>query len=124
DTRAVAGPCDLARQAAGRAAWADACDHLLAADGDHALDLDDLELLGTAAYLGGRADVSADAWARAHRRRVELGDSLGAARCAFWLAFQLLNAGELARGRGWAERAQRLLAAEGECSEHGYVQYC
>lgn len=120
----MAGSRDLARQAARRAAWADACDHLLAADDDQSLDVDDLELLGAAAYLGGRTDVSADAWTRAHRRRVERGDSLGAARCAFWLAFQLLNAGELARGRGWAERAQRLLAAEGDCTERGYVQYC
>lgn len=118
------GSRDLARRAARRSAWTDACDHLLAADGDGRLDADDLELLGAAAYLGGRADVSADAWARAHRKRVELGDPLGAARCAFWLAFQLLNADELARGRGWAERARRSLASEGDCSGHGYVRYC
>ena len=30
-------------------------------------------------------------------------------RCVFWLAFGLLNKGELARGGGWVDRAQRLL---------------
>ena len=40
-----------------------------------------------------------------------MGDPARAARCAFWLAFGLLNAGELARGGGWVDRAQRLLAA-------------
>jgi len=34
-----------------------------------------------------------------------------AVRCAFWLAYALLNKGELARGGGWLARARRLLEA-------------
>jgi hypothetical protein len=32
-----------------------------------------------------------------------------AARCAFWLAFELMNAAEMAHAGGWLARAQRLL---------------
>ena len=47
-----------------------------------------------------------------------------AARCAFWLAFGLLNNGDLARGGGWVDRAQRLLDDAGlECVEQGYLRY-
>jgi hypothetical protein len=30
-------------------------------------------------------------------------------RCAFWIAFDLLNRGDLARGGAWVDRARRLL---------------
>ena len=47
-----------------------------------------------------------------------------AARCAFWLAFALLNGGELARGGGWVDRAQRLLDERRlDCVEQGYLRY-
>ena len=45
-----------------------------------------------------------------------------AARCAFWLAFGLLNRGELAPGGGWIARARRLLDDhELDCVEQGYL---
>ena len=44
--------------------------------------------------------------------------------CAFWLAFVLLNHGDLARGGGWIHRAERLLDSVGiDCVEEGYVVY-
>lgn len=106
-------------------AWADAFVHLSAAAEDSPLEIDDLERQAAAAYLVGRADVSVDLWATAHHECVRHADVARAARCAFWLAFVLLNRGELARGGGWVDRAQRLLdEGEADCVEHGYLRYC
>jgi tetratricopeptide (TPR) repeat protein len=45
-----------------------------------------------------------------------------AVRCAFWLAFGLLNRGEQARGGGWIARARRLLdEGRRDCVERGYL---
>ncbi len=64
-------------------------------------------------------------WAGAYHECTRVDDVARAARCAFWLAFVLLNKGELARGSGWVHRAQRLLDGGGrDCVEHGYLRYC
>ena len=61
-------------------------------------------------------------WARAHHEFLRRGDAERAARCAFWLAFSLLNQGELARGGGWLARARRLLDdGRRDCVEQGYL---
>ena len=113
---------DRGRESFGRQAWGDACAQLSAADHEAPLDLDDLQRLAVAAYLVGRDGESADVWARAHHECLRLGDAARAARCAFWLAFGLLNQGEVARGSGWLARARRLLD-EGhlDCVEQGYL---
>jgi DNA-binding CsgD family transcriptional regulator/tetratricopeptide (TPR) repeat protein len=106
-------------------AWADAFVHLSAAAEDSQLEIDDLERQAAAAYLIGRADRSVELWAMAHHDCARRADVARAARCAFWLAFVLLNRGELARGGGWVDRTQRLLdEGEIDCVEHGYLQYC
>jgi DNA-binding CsgD family transcriptional regulator len=105
--------------------WADAFVHLSAAAEDSPLAIDDLERQAAAAYLIGRADESVDLWATAYHDCSQRSDAARAARCGFWLAFVLLNRGELARGRGWVDRAQRLLnEGEVDCVEHGYLGYC
>jgi hypothetical protein len=51
-------------------------------------------------------------------------DGARAVRCAFWLAFRLLNAGDLPRASGWVARARRLLDdGRHDCVERGYVLY-
>jgi DNA-binding CsgD family transcriptional regulator/tetratricopeptide (TPR) repeat protein len=106
-------------------AWADAFVHLSAAAEDSPLEIDDLERQAAAAYLVGRADQSVELWATAHHECAQRADVARAARCAFWLAFILLNRGEHARGGGWVDRAQRLLdEGEVDCVEHGYLRYC
>ena len=43
---------------------------------------------------------------------------------AFWLAFGLMNKGDLARGGGWIDRTLRLLdEGELDCVERGYLRY-
>ncbi len=120
----MSGAVVQGREAFERQAWADACRQLSAADVEHPLELEDWERLAVAAYLVGRGEDSVEAWTRAHHECVRLGDIARAARCAFWLAFGLLNRGDVARGGGWVDRAQRLLDAAGlECVEQGYLRY-
>lgn len=121
----MADAIDRGRESFGRRAWADAFAQLSAAEGDSQLGLEDLERLATAAYLAGRMDDSVDAWTRAYHEYIDACDVARAARCAFWLAFILLNKGELASGGGWVHRAQRLLDdGQRDCVEQGYVRYC
>lgn len=85
------------------------------ADREAPLEPEDLERLATDAD-------SADIFARAHNEFFSRGDRERSARCAFWLAFGLLNTGELARGGGWIARARRLLDdGQHDCVVQGYL---
>jgi DNA-binding CsgD family transcriptional regulator len=118
----MADPLDQGRESFGRQAWADAFAQLSAADRESPLAPEDLERLATAAYLLGRDADSIDIWARAHHEFLRRGEVERAARCAFWLAFVLLNKGELVRGGGWVARARRLLDdGQHDCVEQGYL---
>lgn len=113
-----------AREAFNKGAWRRAYDELSAAAVAEPLEVDDLERLASAAYLAGLSDESRSAWISAHQKCAHVGDVARAARCAFWLAFALLNAGDLARGGGWVDRAQRLLDDRKiDCVERGYLRY-
>lgn len=102
--------------------WSAAFSQLSAADREMPLEPDDLQYLAVAANLIGREDAGKDALARAHQAFLAAGNNRGAARCAFWLGFSLLNNGELAQAGGWLARASRLLADGHEtCVEQGYL---
>jgi DNA-binding CsgD family transcriptional regulator len=113
-----------ARDAFNRQAWKRAYDELSAAAAREPLEVDDLERMASAAYLAGLSEESLSAWVRAHEKCADVGDVARAVRCAFWLAFGLLNAGDVARGGGWVDRAQRLLDERRiDCVERGYLRY-
>jgi DNA-binding CsgD family transcriptional regulator len=107
------------RDAYRRRAWSEAFGQLSLADQDSGLAAADLERLATAAYLTGRDVVGHRT--RAYQELVRGGDVSGAVRCAFWLAFVLLNRGEVAHGGGWLTRGRRLLPPELDCVEQGYL---
>jgi len=110
-----------ARQAYERREWVAAYEGLSAASVDTLL-ADDFALLAQAAYLVGRRNDCIQALQRAHISYLDGGDTLAAARCAFWLALVLNTGGEAAVGGGWVARAQRLLdAIEEDTVERGYV---
>jgi DNA-binding CsgD family transcriptional regulator len=118
----TADPLDQGRESFGRQAWAAAFAQLSAADRETRLAPEDLERLATAAYLVARDTDSTDIWTRAHHEFLRQGNVEQAARCAFWLAFVLLNKGELVRGGGWVARARRLLDdGQHDCVEQGYL---
>ncbi|MBF4762735.1 DNA-binding response regulator [Nocardioides islandensis] len=113
-----------ARDAFDKQAWRRAYDELSAAAVVEPLEVEDLERLASAAYLAGLSDESRSAWISAHEKCAHVGDVARAVRCAFWLAFGLLNAGDLARGGGWVDRAQRLLDDRKiDSVERGYLRY-
>jgi DNA-binding CsgD family transcriptional regulator len=112
---------DRGRESFASHAWGDAYACLSAADCETPLQGEDLERLAYAAYLTGRDADSEGILTRAHQAFLSRGDPEGAARCAFWLAFALLNSGDFARGGGWIARAQRVLGEGSECVVHGYL---
>jgi DNA-binding CsgD family transcriptional regulator len=119
----VAGNLERGREAWARRRWGDAVVALRAADGESVLAVADLERLALAQYLIGDEAATAETWQRAHHDRMAAGDTAGAARCAFWLAFGLDITGTDARAAGWYERARRLVDDAGlDCVERGYVQ--
>jgi ATP/maltotriose-dependent transcriptional regulator MalT len=101
------------REAFGRKSWARARELLAAADSESALGPEDLMRLALATYLIGRQDESIDLFARTHQSWIEARQIAAAARCAFWIGFQLLNIGDHAQAGGWFARARRLLDETG-----------
>ena len=124
ETLPVGEGIEQGRDAFDRQAWGSAYEHLSTAALEEPLEVDDLERLAAAAYLAGLGEESSKLWAQASQECARIGEVARAARCAFWLAFALLNGGELARGGGWIDRAQRLLDQRRlDCVEQGYLRY-
>lgn len=110
------------REAFARRAWSDAYDHLRAADEHEALGTEDLERLGTAAYLTGHSEVAIATLERLHHALLEDGEVDRAAQWAVWLAIMLFQRGQHAQGGGWLSRAERLLDdADLDCAARGYL---
>ena len=119
-----AGAAEAGRRSFARRRWGDAFTRLSQADREESLAPEDLERLAIAAYLTGRDAASAEAWTRAHLAFLDAREVERAARCAFWLAFGLLNQGEHARAGGWLGRARRLLdGGQRHCVEQGYLLF-
>jgi DNA-binding CsgD family transcriptional regulator/tetratricopeptide (TPR) repeat protein len=108
-----------AREAYERGDWVLAFDKLRGA-GD--LGPEDSMALATSAYLLGNVDDAVRALQAGYQDSIRNGDSLGAARFAFWLGLVLNMRGEVAVGGGWVAREQRLLENEtADVVERGYV---
>ena len=113
---------DMARAAFDDRAWATAQARFQALDLECPLSPEDLERWAISAYLLGDDEHSVELLTRAHHD-LRTEDPVGSARMAFWIAFNLLNRGEMAQGSGWLGRAQRVLEESGqpECVVHGYL---
>src|SRR6476661_43461 len=110
------------REAYAERAWADAYTSLSEADRVAQLDPDDLELLATSASMTGRIDEYLTVLERIHHLHLDAGESLRAARAAFWAGMTLATRGELGPAGGWFSRAQRLVEREDvDCVEAGYL---
>lgn len=110
------------RDAFRRHAWGEAFARLSAADAAAPLQPADLELLASAAHMLGKDEENVDILARAHQGFLAAGDPVRAARCAFWLGFDLFARGGRAQASGWLARSRRLLDDGGiDCVERGYL---
>jgi DNA-binding CsgD family transcriptional regulator len=118
----MAGGLARARESYLNGAWSEACEGFLAGRGE--LAAEDLERLAVSAYLVGRNADSDGAWGLAHRRHLDEGDVGGAVRCAFWLAFRLVNTFDWPQANAWIARLGRLVTApRGDSLAHGRLDY-
>jgi DNA-binding CsgD family transcriptional regulator len=111
------------REAYERRAWGEAFESLTRADEAAPLDLDDLDLLATSAFMLARDDEYLSILERAHHACLDAGEPLRAIRCTFWIGMTLALRGEMGPAGGWLGRGQRLLEREEheETVEHGYM---
>jgi DNA-binding CsgD family transcriptional regulator len=103
-------------------AWTAAVEHLMAADEDAPLDLDDLERLGLAAHLIGRDDVAVQIGMRGFAAGVAAGEIERAARAGFWAGMGFALHGDVAQAGAWIARSADLIEKSGrDCVESGYL---
>ena len=117
----ISDPLEQGRAALADSGWRQAYEILAELDGSERLEGDDLEGLADAAWWTGRMDESIEARTRAYAARLDEGDQRAAALSAIHLArdHELKRSG--LQG-AWLARAERLLAAEEEGREHGFLE--
>ncbi len=94
-----------------------------AAAGDSVLLGEDLAQWSEAAWWMGLADESLERAEQAYSAYLDERNQPRAAYLAFDVAYAHFLKGDEAVGGGWLGRAERLLADEPECVEHGYLRY-
>jgi ATP/maltotriose-dependent transcriptional regulator MalT len=105
-----------------RQGWGDIYARLSAEDDGKTLEPADLERLATASYLIGKDAEASATWTRAYHEHLSRDEPERAARCGFWLAHNLLLAGDGAQSSGWLARTERLLDdRQLDCVERGYL---
>ncbi|MGH3900022.1 MAG: BTAD domain-containing putative transcriptional regulator [Pseudonocardiaceae bacterium] len=103
--------------------WQRAFDLLSRADRAAPLCAEDLEGLAEAAYWLGRDRDALSTRQRAYHSYLQAGDHRRAAVAAVILTIQYSGFLQFAVASGWFRRAQRLLEAEPDCAEHGYLSW-
>ena len=115
----------LLKRAHGAAAdgdWRQAYALFVQADARQPLEPPDLAVFANCAYAAGHVDATIDAWERVHAQGLRVGDHLMAAGAAVRVALHLLfDTALLAPIRGWASRAERLLAGEEDTPVHAWI---
>ncbi len=120
-TQPVDDPLAAAREALLRHEWERGYELFKVADAEGELNPGDLEIMADAAWWAARPDDCIDALERAYAAYVATGKRARAGYVALSLAREY--AGRLAHtvASGWLKRATRLLEAEPEGAEHGYL---
>ena len=115
-------PLEAGREAYARRAWPEAYRLLLEADGQGALEPEDLEALAKSAWWIGLATESIAAFERAYALHLERGNRSMAAMMALTLRreYGAKMAGSVAKA--WLHRAEHLLEGEPEAVAHGYLE--
>lgn len=103
--------------------WRESYEAYLAAQQEAPLDADDLNALAEAAWWLGLMNESLDAREAAYDRYLDVGNRRRAAMRAFDIAYAYFLRGHGTVGSGWVNRAQRLVDAEPDCAEQGYLLY-
>jgi tetratricopeptide (TPR) repeat protein len=115
----------LVERAHGAAAdgdWQRAYELFVQADARQPLEPPDIAVFANCAYAAGHVDATIDAWERLHAQGLRVGDHLMAAGAAVRVALHLLfDTALLAPIRGWASRAERLLAGQEDTPVHAWI---
>jgi tetratricopeptide (TPR) repeat protein len=115
----------LLKRAHGAAAggdWRQAYELFVQADAGSLLSPPDLVVFADCAYAAGHVNATIDAWERVHAEGLRAGDHLMAAGAAVRVALHLLfDTALLAPIRGWASRAERLLAGREVTPVHAWI---
>lgn len=117
------GLLKAAHEALDRHEWVAARDGFRAATEHGDLGAEDLTGLGDASWWLGEVDEALAAYEGAYRQYLQGEQPRKAAISALGLALSLFLRGDVELGSGWMNRAQRLLRAEPEGAEHGYLSY-
>lgn len=112
-------PLEAGRDAVARHSWHEAFDLLSEADTLEALGPEDLEGLAQAAWWTGRLDDCITTRERAFSLYLDAGNPRRAAAVALAVANDYFWKLAHAIGAGWFNRAERLLAEQGDCVEQG-----
>ncbi|HEV3472530.1 MAG TPA: LuxR family transcriptional regulator, partial [Actinomycetota bacterium] len=112
-------PLEAGRDAIARHAWHEGFDLLTEADRLEPLGAEDLEGLAQAAWWTGKLDRCIAARERAYALYIEAGQPRRAAVLALEIANDYFWKLAHSIGAGWFNRAERLLAEEGDCVEQG-----
>lgn len=111
-----------ARAAHRRGDWSASCAAFARADGVGPMSLDDVEAFAIAAWRIGHANEAVRLSERVYDRMVRT-DPVAASMAALYVALQWLTRGDVNIGRGWADRARRLIAGSAVGPTHGYLAY-
>ncbi len=119
-------PASEERVPAARAAlavhdWQRAFELLSAADRAGPLSAEDLDGLAEAAFWSAHDREAQSGWHRAHHAYLQAGNPRRAAVVAFLLILYSIAHQQYAVAGGWFQRTQRLLEAEPDCAERGYL---
>ncbi|MGH9223319.1 MAG: LuxR C-terminal-related transcriptional regulator [Acidimicrobiales bacterium] len=117
------GP-DAAHEALDRHEWGHAYRLLTDLSASRPLSVDELDWLGTAAYLNGRDLEAFEHWGRAHGACLDSGNVPRAARFGVQIAQGLGYKGDIPRSSGWVSRVRQVLDdANADCVEQGYLDH-
>ncbi len=101
--------------------WQRAFDLLSQAAQSAPLTAEDLDGLAEAAFWSSHDREAQSAWQRAHHAYLQAGNTRRAAVVAFLLTLYSLAHQQFAVAGGWFQRTKRLLEAEPDCAEQGYL---
>jgi class 3 adenylate cyclase len=116
-------PLERARDALRRHAWQQSFELFTAAEVSQILSAEDLADMAEAAWASGHHIECIQARERAYAAFAERKDTRRAAQQALDLFADHLTKADMAVAGGWYSTAQRLLADQPECPEHGMLTY-
>ena len=117
----IIDPAAVARDAASRQSWREACEAYEKLD-QASLGAEDIERYGEAAWWSGKLGQAIGLRERAYVAYLGEGKDVDAARVALTLSWDESSPREFSVAQGWFATAERLLENREESAEHGRIE--